>query len=152
MALINKSDVLLEHLDGIIDDFGEVACFALQLLAQLCSVTERHEMAAEANRRALKLNPFLWQPFANLCNYGHKTNPADIFKFDSIETFQTCQENFNSNSSFIFFGSDSTDGSLSESDSDTNKSLSIYTTPIMDQQNVLNANERYITNVSETAH
>lgn len=128
----------MEHLDRLVEEFAEIACFALQLLAKLCSVTDRHEMADEANRRALKLNPFLWTPFASLCNRGQKTVPSEIYKFDNIDTFQTCQENINWNSSFIFLGGESMDGSISDTD-DLNKSHSIYTTPVMDQ-NAINAN------------
>lgn len=156
MALTNHSFIEIDHLDGIIEEFGEVACFALQLVAKLCSVTERHEIAAEANRRALKLNPFLWQPFADLCNYGHKVNPNEIYKFDNVETFSTCQENYGLNGSFILLGSnESNDGSVSESDSDLNKSYNIYTTPIMEQQpiirNLISPTEKYITNSLNTS-
>lgn len=48
-------------------------------------------MAAEANRRALKLNPFLWQSFADLCNRGHKPDPNQVFQFSNNDTFSTCQ-------------------------------------------------------------
>lgn len=149
VALTHHTYVEVEHLDTIVDEFAEIACFALQLLAKLCSVTDRHEIAAEANRRALKLNPFLWSPFASLCNHGHKPVPNDVYKFDNLDTFATCQENFNWNSSFIFLGTESTDGSLSESD-DLSKSYSIYTTPVMDQ-NAINANDRIITSSLNTS-
>lgn len=48
-------------------------------------------MAAEANRRALKLNPFLWQSFADLCNRGQRPDAKQIFQFTSSDTFATCQ-------------------------------------------------------------
>lgn len=104
----------------------------------MCVATERHEVAAAANKRALRLNPFLWQPFTSLCNYGHEANPDEFYKFDNTDIFQTCQESFNSNSSFIFVGCDvPADFSLTESDGDPNRSYSIYATPVMDQhQNV----------------
>lgn len=143
MALSNQSCVQKEHLDGIIEEFGEIACFALQLIADLCTVTERYEIAAVANRKALKLNPFLWQPFADLCNYGQKIDPSEVYKIDNIETFTMCQENINLNCSFIMFGPDSADGSISESESDFNRSFNIYKTPT-DQQHNVNANERFI--------
>lgn len=57
----------------------------------MCSQTERHDIAAEANRRALQLNPFLWQSFADLCNRGQKPDPKQIFQFTSSDTFATCQ-------------------------------------------------------------
>ena len=88
-------------MDDICKDFGEVAGFALQLIAKVCSQTERHEIANEANKRALKLNPFLWQSFADLCNRGQKPDPKAIFQFSNIETFATCQgHNINATVSF----------------------------------------------------
>lgn len=92
-ALNNENFTETRHLDAICGDFGEVACFALQLIAKVCTQTERHEMAAEANRRALKLNPFLWQSFADLCNRGHTPDPNQVFQFTSSDTFATCQGN-----------------------------------------------------------
>lgn len=150
VALTHHTCIEVEHLDHIVDEFGEIACFALQLLAKLCSVTDRHEIAADANRRALKLNPFLWSPFASLCNHGHKPIPSDIYKVDNLDTFATCQDNFNWTCSFMLFNAAdvSTDGSQSESD-DLNRSNSIYTTPT--DQNVLNANDRIITSSLNTS-
>lgn len=150
IALTNQSCVQKEHLDLVVEEFGEIACFALQLMAELCMVTERHEIAAAANQKALKLNPFLWQPFANLCNYGHKVDPNEIYKFDNIETFSTCQENFNLNSSIMIFGPEGTDGSISESENDSNRSYNIYRTPT-DQQNNVNTNEHFITSSLNTS-
>lgn len=147
--MTHHSTVEVDHLDGVIEEFAEIACFALQLLAKVCSVTDRHELAAEANRRALKLNPFLWTPFASLCNHGHLPNPSEIYKFENLDTFATCQENFNWNSSFIFLGADGTDGSQSDSD-DLSKSHSIYTTPIM-EQSAMNAYDRLITSALNTS-
>lgn len=140
-ALCNRTGSGVEHLDSIATEFGEIACFAYQLLAQMCVATERHEVAAAANKRALRLNPFLWQPFTSLCNYGHEANPDEFYKFDNTDIFQTCQESFNSNSSFIFVGCDMpADVSLTESDGDPNRSYSIYATPVMEQHQ--NADDR----------
>lgn len=97
-ALTNHTFTEMEHLDEIIKEFGEVACFALQLLGKLCAETERQELAIEANKRALKLNPFLWHPFADLCNQGHKPDPNAIFQIQNVDTFATCQSSFNTNS------------------------------------------------------
>lgn len=86
----------LKGFDEISKEFGEVACFALQLIAKICSQTERYSIAAEAYKKALKLNPFLWHAFAELCNYGEKIDPNAIFQFPSTDIFNTCQGN-NSN-------------------------------------------------------
>lgn len=90
-------------MDEICKEFGEVACFALQLVSKVCNQTERHTIAAEANKRALQLNPFLWHSFADLCNRGHNPDPTAIFKFHSTDIFATCQSN-RSFSSVVLLG------------------------------------------------
>lgn len=144
-ALTNKNNIKPEHLDGVAAEFGDIACFAYQLIAQICLDSERNDLATEANRRALKLNPFLWQPFKSLCDFGQDVNPNDVYKFENADIFQTCQESFNSNSSFIFAGCEAQDISLTDSDGDSNRSYSIYATPVMDQHS---AEDRFNTNVS----
>lgn len=135
MALTNSSFIEPEHLDSIAKEFGEVACFALQLIGKICAATERHELAAEANRRALKLNPFMWQPFADLCNYGQKPNPSVYYDVDNIESFSTCQENHSTNSYWL----GSTNDCFVSEYPTTEGVVNIFATPIMEQQpNVAN--------------
>jgi anaphase-promoting complex subunit 3 len=50
-------------------------------------------LANEASRKAVKLNPFLWQSFADLCNRGDKPDPNAIFQMTSTDIFQTSQHN-----------------------------------------------------------
>uniref|UniRef100_A0A1L8DX40 Cell division cycle protein 27 homolog n=3 Tax=Nyssomyia neivai TaxID=330878 RepID=A0A1L8DX40_9DIPT len=76
--------------DEMSKDFGEIACFALQLLAKICTKTERTALATEALLRSLKLNPFLWHSFADLCDHGEKPDPNAIFQISSTDIFATC--------------------------------------------------------------
>lgn len=78
------------NLEEIISEFGEHACFALQILAQICLQTERGSKAAEALRRALKLNPFLWHSFEELCNCGEKPDPLRTFQVSNLDSFIMC--------------------------------------------------------------
>lgn len=89
-ALVPGTLVITKSFEGVVNDFGEIACFALQLLARICSKTGRNELSASAHKRALKLNPFLWQSYTELCNQGAKVDPNQIFQFSS-DMFQTCQ-------------------------------------------------------------
>lgn len=122
-----------------------MACFALQLIGKLCAETERQELAVEANQRALKLNPFLWYPFADLCNQGHKPDPNAIYQIQNVDTFSTCQSNFNANPVWWTVGNGSSNNgsnlgnngepqlieNLSSSESVlNNSSYNIYTTPV----------------------
>lgn len=54
-------------------------------------------MSAEASNKALKLNPFLWTSFTELCHHNENPDPNTIFQINSTEVFQTCQaQNINS--------------------------------------------------------
>lgn len=94
MALTLDYPLKPKSLEGITTEFGEIACFALQLLARICSKSERQELAAKSHRNALKLNPFLWHSFTDLCHLRQNdeppVDPEQIFQFTN-ETFQTCQ-------------------------------------------------------------
>ena len=46
--------------------------------------------AAEADRKALKLNPFLWQSFESLCSAGEVSDPSSIWDPDSVDTLAHC--------------------------------------------------------------
>lgn len=96
--LVNGGFGDIKNLEDIAKEFGEIACFVLQLIAQICIKTERSKMAAEALRRALKLNPFMWQTFADLCHMGEYIDPAVTFQISNTDVFNTCQGNANSNS------------------------------------------------------
>lgn len=44
----------------------------------------------EAHKLALKMNPFLWHSFEELCNVGEKVDPAKIFQVDKLDSFAMC--------------------------------------------------------------
>lgn len=79
-----------KNIEDIIADFGDQACFALQLLAKICIKTERKNRAAEAFKKALKLNPFLWTCFVELCNVGEKPDANNTFQISSLDSFSGC--------------------------------------------------------------
>ena len=81
------------NLDDLVSEFGDQACFALQILGRICSQTERGNKAAEAYLHALKLNPFLWHSFEELCNRGEKPDPARTFQVSHLENFSMCHGN-----------------------------------------------------------
>lgn len=74
----------------MVSDFGDQACFALQLLAKICVKTERKTSAAEAFKKALKLNPFLWTCFVELCNRGEKPDANRTFQISGLDNLNTC--------------------------------------------------------------
>uniref|UniRef100_A0A182QJ66 Cell division cycle protein 27 homolog n=1 Tax=Anopheles farauti TaxID=69004 RepID=A0A182QJ66_9DIPT len=101
-ALINDDHLRPKHLDEIVKEFGDIACFALELVSKICQKTERAKLANDASRRAIKLNPFLWQSFADLCNRGEKPDPDSVFQLTSTDIFQTSQaHHYNS---IVWFG------------------------------------------------
>lgn len=87
----------LKNFDDVVKDFGEIACFVLQLIGKICSQTERLQLARDAYKKCLKLNPFLWNVFADLCNLGDQVDPNSVFQLQSHEIFNTCQGNNDAN-------------------------------------------------------
>ncbi|GAB6019681.1 anaphase-promoting complex subunit cdc27 [Chamberlinius hualienensis] len=79
--------------DDLIIEFEDSASFVLQLLGKICSRTERPKKAAEAYRKSLKLNPFMWSSYEALCNMGENPDPSKIFQFTSAENLSMCQGN-----------------------------------------------------------
>ncbi|KAK3908419.1 Cell division cycle protein 27-like protein [Frankliniella fusca] len=90
-SVLTGGDILnSKALEKVVADFGEQAPFALQLLGKICSLTERGTCAAEAYSKALHLNPFLWQAFAELCHRGEKPDPQKTFQVQHLESFTMC--------------------------------------------------------------
>ncbi|KAG5897142.1 hypothetical protein JTB14_020871 [Gonioctena quinquepunctata] len=83
--------------EELVKEFGDQACFVLMLLGKIAAKTERKSRATEAWRKALKLNPFLWSCFEQLCKIGDKPNPQSIFQINSMENISMCQGNSISN-------------------------------------------------------
>lgn len=91
--------VLLENIfsenalddDEFIKDFGEDASFVLMLLGKIAARTERNARAIEAWKKALKLNPFLWSMFEDLCIIGDQPNPQNIFQINSVDNILMSQ-------------------------------------------------------------
>lgn len=96
---VEAEDVLLENSfsENTLDDeeftkeFGDQASFALMLLGKIAAKTERKARAIEAWKKALKLNPFLWSSFEELCKIGDQPNPQNIFQINNIENILMCQ-------------------------------------------------------------
>lgn len=104
-TLINDDHLRARHLDEVAKEFGEIGCFALELLSKICLKTEQAKLANDASRRAVKLNPFMWQSFADLCNRGEKPDPAAVFQLSSTDVFATSQAPHPAlNSSVMWFG------------------------------------------------
>lgn len=87
---LSGNDSQQRNLDDLITEFGDQASFALQLLAKICIKTERKLKAAEAFKKALKINPFLWTCFVELCNKGEKPDANRIFQLNGLDNLQSC--------------------------------------------------------------
>lgn len=120
--------------DDIVAEYGDQACFTLMLLAKIAAKTERKARAIEAFKRALKLNPFLWSCFEQLCNSGDKPNPHSIFQLSGLENLVMCHGTNLSNVESIIF-----------QNANNNRDGQVYvTTP----QQIVNNNLEQITNSS----
>lgn len=110
-TLINDDILRPRHLDEIIKEFGDIGCFALDLLSKICQRSERAGLANDASRKAVKLNPFMWHSFADLCNRGEKPDPNVVFQCTSNDVFATSQATHPAlNSSVVWFGNVGTGG------------------------------------------
>jgi len=78
------------NLEETVAMFGDRAAFALQILSTIYRRTERGSKGAEADRKALKLNPFLWTSFESLCNAGEVSDPATIWDQDTLDNLAHC--------------------------------------------------------------
>ncbi|KAJ8687753.1 hypothetical protein QAD02_023547 [Eretmocerus hayati] len=80
----------MKNFDEVVSQFGDEACFCLQILAKvyykLTSVTRGNE----AHKLALKLNPFLWNSFEEICNSGEKIDANKIFQLDKLDSLASC--------------------------------------------------------------
>jgi len=70
--------------------FGERAAFALQILSSLYARTERPDKAADADRKALKLNPLLWRSFETLSLAGEVVDPETVWGTEVMEDLTHC--------------------------------------------------------------
>ncbi|XP_038047876.1 cell division cycle protein 27 homolog [Patiria miniata] len=91
-ALVGSATLKPHSCEEIKTEFADAASFALALLARICSKTERKSRASESLRQSLKLNPFLWSSFADLCNLGEKPDPSKVFQMASVPDLPTPQQ------------------------------------------------------------
>lgn len=77
---LSSTENLKCNLEDVVKEFGDQACFSLQLLGKIYARTEQLSKSFEANRKALQLCPFLWNSFTELCNKGDKPDPQQIFQ------------------------------------------------------------------------
>lgn len=95
----------IKNIEEIVTQFGDQACFALQIIAKIYHKMMRTAKAIEAHKLALKLNPFLWHSFEELCNIGEKVDPSKIFQLEKLDNFAMChgtnQLNYISEPDFI---------------------------------------------------
>ncbi|XP_066584032.1 cell division cycle protein 27 homolog isoform X2 [Prorops nasuta] len=89
-AIIGEYYKQVKNLEDVTAQFGEQACFSLQIIAKICYKMMRTAKGNEAHKLALKLNPFLWHSFEELCNVGEKVDPTKIFQLDKLENFTMC--------------------------------------------------------------
>ncbi|CAK9823846.1 Cell division cycle protein 27 homolog [Anthophora retusa] len=89
-AIIGGYYKQLKNLEEIATQFGEHACFSLQIIAKIYYKMMRTAKGNDAHKLALKLNPFLWHSFEELCNVGEIVDPTKIFQLDKLDNFVMC--------------------------------------------------------------
>lgn len=89
-AIIGGYYKQLKNFDEIVSQFGDEACFSLQILAKVYYKMTRTVKGNEAHKLALKLNPFLWHSFEELCNTGEKVDANKVFQLDKLDNLSSC--------------------------------------------------------------
>lgn len=86
-AVLTGGDVTrCKGLDEVAHEFGDSASFALALIARVCCSGERKPRGIEAYKRSLRLNPFLWKSYEELCRRGDKPDPNKTFNINNIDS------------------------------------------------------------------
>lgn len=83
----------LNNFEELINIYGDQAAFTLLLIAKIAVKTERRQRAADAFKKALKLNPFLWSSFEILCKLAEKPDPNSIFQLNELDSLTKCHGN-----------------------------------------------------------
>ncbi|GFQ66074.1 cell division cycle protein 27 homolog [Trichonephila clavata] len=89
-SITGSSIAKTKSLDDIVSEFGDFSSFVVQLLGNICYKTSRFAKAAEAYRKSLKLNPFLWSSYESLINLGEKPDPCKVFNITNAEHLSMC--------------------------------------------------------------
>ncbi|XP_017883914.1 cell division cycle protein 27 homolog isoform X3 [Ceratina calcarata] len=89
-AIIGGYYKQMKNLEEVATQFGEHACFSLQIIAKIYYKMMRTSKGNDAHKLALKLNPFLWHSFEELCNVGEVVDPTKIFQLDKLDNFAMC--------------------------------------------------------------
>lgn len=64
-------------------DFGEQACYAFLLLGDVYKLQNNYIKAKLCYKECLKLNPFMWTAFENLCSISEFIDPDEVFKLNT---------------------------------------------------------------------
>lgn len=75
-----------QTVDDVVKEYGEESAFVLQIIGRIYYKSERNSRGADAFRKSLKICPYLWQSFKELCDHGEKPDPTKIFQVGQIDT------------------------------------------------------------------
>ncbi|GFT11332.1 cell division cycle protein 27 homolog [Trichonephila clavipes] len=89
-SITGSSIAKTKSLDDIVSEFGDFSSFVVQLLGNVCYKTSRVSKAAEAYRKSLKLNPFLWSSYESLISLGEKPDPCKVFNITNADHLSMC--------------------------------------------------------------
>ncbi|KAJ3410603.1 hypothetical protein HDV05_003553 [Chytridiales sp. JEL 0842] len=78
---------LLEQQPRIDDAYSIDMSAVYCMLGQICRKENRTEQAQRHFQESLKLNPFMWTAFENLCQLGHFVDPEQYFNMTAARVF-----------------------------------------------------------------
>ncbi|XP_065212104.1 cell division cycle protein 27 homolog isoform X2 [Planococcus citri] len=84
-----------QTVEDVENEYGEESAFVLQIIGRIYYKSERNVRGADALRKSLKICPYLWQSYKELCDHGEKPDPNKVFQVVQHETPVNCQNSFN---------------------------------------------------------
>lgn len=79
-----------QTVDDVMKEYGEESAFVLQIIGRIYYKSERNPRGADVLRKSLKICPYLWQSFKELCDHGEKPDPSKIFQICQLDTPTNC--------------------------------------------------------------
>lgn len=79
-----------QTVEDVENEYGEESAFVLQVIGRIYYKSERNPRGADALRKSLKICPYLWQSYKELCDHGEKPDPNKIFQVGGNDTPNNC--------------------------------------------------------------
>lgn len=95
LVLTGGDATRFQTVEDVENEYGEESSFVLQIIGRIYYKSERNVRGADALRKSLKICPYLWQSYKELCDHGEKPDPNKVFQIVQNDIPVNCQNSFN---------------------------------------------------------